>query len=60
MTSSPPPNATTATVGPINATAPMMCHYAILEETDARDATVWLEPVTDEQYTAADATADGR
>ena len=34
----------------------MMCHYAILYETDAGDATVWLEPVTDEQYAAAGAT----
>ena len=31
----------------------MMCHYAILDETPAGDATTWLEPVTDEQYTAA-------
>jgi quercetin dioxygenase-like cupin family protein len=26
----------------------MMCHYAILDETPARDATTWPEPVTDE------------
>ena len=31
----------------------MMCHYAILDETPAADATTWLEPVTDEQYAAA-------
>ena len=34
----------------------MMCHYAILDETPAGDATTWLEPVTDEQYDAAQAT----
>ena len=28
----------------------MMCHYAILDETPAGDATTWLEPVTDQQY----------
>jgi quercetin dioxygenase-like cupin family protein len=33
----------------------MMCHYAILDETPAADATTWLEPVTDEQYDAAQA-----
>lgn len=31
----------------------MMCHYAILEETEAGNATTWLEPVTDEQYRTA-------
>ena len=35
----------------------MTCHHAILEETTARDATTWLEPVTDEQYAAANDTA---
>jgi quercetin dioxygenase-like cupin family protein len=35
----------------------MMCHYAILDETAAGDATTWLEPVTDEQYHAAGRTA---
>jgi quercetin dioxygenase-like cupin family protein len=35
----------------------MMCHYAILDETPAADATTWLEPVTDEQYAAAQATS---
>jgi hypothetical protein len=34
----------------------MMCRYAILDETAARDATMWLEPVTDEQYAAANKT----
>jgi hypothetical protein len=34
-----------------------MCHYAILDETAAGDATTWLEPVTDEQYHAAGRTA---
>jgi quercetin dioxygenase-like cupin family protein len=34
----------------------MMCHYAILDETPARDATTWLEPVTEEQYAAANNT----
>jgi quercetin dioxygenase-like cupin family protein len=34
----------------------MMCHYAILDETPAGDATTWLEPVTDEQYAAAHTT----
>lgn len=31
----------------------LMAHHAILEETDAGDATVWLEPVSDEEYGAA-------
>ena len=31
----------------------MMCHYAILDETLERDATTWLEPVTPQQYDAA-------
>ncbi len=35
----------------------MMCHYAILDETPAGDATTWLEPVTDDQYTAANASS---
>jgi quercetin dioxygenase-like cupin family protein len=35
----------------------MMCHYAILDETPEGDATKWLEPVTDEQYAAANAAA---
>jgi quercetin dioxygenase-like cupin family protein len=33
----------------------MMCHYAILDNTSAGDATTWLEPVTDAQYEAAHA-----
>lgn len=35
----------------------LMCHYAILDETAAKDATVWLEPVTDAQYAAANTGA---
>jgi quercetin dioxygenase-like cupin family protein len=35
----------------------MMCHYAILDAAGEADATTWLEPVTDEQYTAAHTTA---
>ena len=35
----------------------MMCHYVILDETPGRDATTWLEPVTEEQYSAANNTA---
>jgi hypothetical protein len=35
----------------------MMCHYAILDQTPAGDATTWLEPVTDQQYDAANTTA---
>lgn len=31
----------------------MMCHYAILDETEAGDATTWLEPVSDDEYDAA-------
>ena len=31
----------------------MMCHYAILDASGDGEATTWLEPVTDEQYTAA-------
>jgi quercetin dioxygenase-like cupin family protein len=30
-----------------------MSHIAMLEGTDDGDGTTWLEPVTDEQYTAA-------
>ena len=37
--------------------ANMMCHYAILTETEARDATTWLEPVTDDQYDTANEAA---
>ena len=33
----------------------MMCHLAMLEvKPDGGDPTTWLEPVTDEQYGAAD------
>jgi hypothetical protein len=31
----------------------MMSHYALLEGTENGDSTTWLEPVTDEQYEAA-------
>jgi quercetin dioxygenase-like cupin family protein len=31
----------------------MMCHYAILDAAGSGEATTWLEPVSDEQYTAA-------
>jgi hypothetical protein len=36
----------------------MMCHYAILDEAPAGDATTWLEPVTDQQYAAANIAAN--
>jgi len=35
----------------------MMCHYAILDAAGDGEATTWLEPVTDQQYTAANAAA---
>jgi hypothetical protein len=35
----------------------MMCHYAILDACGDGEATTWLEPVTDEQYSAAHSTA---
>lgn len=31
----------------------LMCHYVLLEGTADGDGTTWLEPVTDEQYRAA-------
>jgi quercetin dioxygenase-like cupin family protein len=31
----------------------MMCHYAMLERTGDGDPTTWLEPVSDDEYTAA-------
>lgn len=37
----------------------MMCHYAILAETEAGDATTWLEPVTDPEYDRAGASQPG-
>ena len=37
----------------------MMCHYAILDAGGDGEATTWLEPVTDEQYAAGNATAAG-
>jgi hypothetical protein len=38
----------------------MMCHYAILDAAGPGEATVLLEPVTDEQYRAAHDAADGK
>ena len=35
----------------------MMCHYAILDQAPEGEATTWLEPVTDDQYAAANAAA---
>ena len=35
----------------------MMCHYAILDASGDTEATTWLEPVTDAQYTAAHTAA---
>jgi hypothetical protein len=34
----------------------MMSHLARLEGTEAGDGTNWLEPVSDEQYAAANQT----
>ena len=33
--------------------ATVMCHIAMLEEIEDGQTTTWLEPVTDEQYAAA-------
>ena len=35
----------------------MMCHFAILDASGDGEATIWLEPVTDQQYTAAHTAA---
>ena len=35
----------------------MMCHYAILDAAGATEATTWLEPVTDQQCSAAHTAA---
>lgn len=35
----------------------MMCHYAILDAAGDAEATTWLEPVTDQQYSTAHAAA---
>jgi quercetin dioxygenase-like cupin family protein len=35
----------------------MMCHYAILDASGDGEATTWLEPVSNEQYTAAHTSA---
>lgn len=40
--------------------ATMMCHFAILDGSGPDPATTWLEPVTDEQYAAAQEAVDGR
>lgn len=39
------------------AASTMMCHYAILDASGDGDATRWLEPVSDVDYTHADTTA---
>ncbi len=31
----------------------MMCHFAMLEGDGTSDGTAWLEPITDQQYQAA-------
>jgi quercetin dioxygenase-like cupin family protein len=38
----------------------MMCHIAMLEGVEDGDGTTWLEPVTDEQYTAANQTSSNQ
>ncbi len=35
----------------------MMCHYAIFVDNEDRDATTWLEPVTDDQFAVANSDA---
>jgi quercetin dioxygenase-like cupin family protein len=35
----------------------MMCHYAILDGSGDGEHTTWLEPVTEEQYSAAHGAA---
>jgi quercetin dioxygenase-like cupin family protein len=35
----------------------MMCHFAILDAAGDTEATTWLEPVTDQQYTSAHTAA---
>ena len=37
----------------------VMCHIAMLEDTDDGDATTWLEPVSDDEYRAANASSAG-
>jgi hypothetical protein len=34
-------------------TTNVMCHIAMLEDTDDGDGTTWLEPVSDDAYRAA-------
>jgi quercetin dioxygenase-like cupin family protein len=38
----------------------MMCHFAILDAGGDAEATTWLEPVSDAQYTAANTAAADR
>jgi quercetin dioxygenase-like cupin family protein len=38
----------------------LMCHYAILDAAGDAEATTWRDPVTDEQYAAANAVATGQ
>ena len=38
--------------------ATVMCHIAMLEDTEDGETTTWLEPVTDEQYAAAHEAQD--
>jgi hypothetical protein len=33
----------------------VICHVSMLEGTEESDGTTWLEPVTDEEYAAAQA-----
>lgn len=35
----------------------LMSHYAIVDGSGPKDATTWLEPVTDDQYSAAHQSA---
>lgn len=35
----------------------MICHYAVVDGSGPKDATTWLDPVTDDQYTAANTAA---
>ncbi len=37
----------------------MMCHYAILDASGPGEATTWLEPVSDQQYAAANSAIEG-
>ena len=37
----------------------VMCHIAMLEDTDDGDATTWLEPVSEQEYQAANGDSPG-